>query len=329
MSQQGGKLSKSGTSEPLVDQEVAHLAELRAAAQGGSDEMGAAPGTRRIALRYLVPVVIIALLAITIPLALTLMDRKGRPSYVKRDSESQARERGAEIDEAAVSSLTAGQVAKAFLAATTAEERLALVRNPEGARAVLSSFVDEAKAFPIAYSQMRRMGVASANGDMRFERYAVTMDDGSRRLICVAETPQGPLVDYQAFARFGTASWEELLAGSPGEEVRAVAQPSYYFSHEFADDQKWTAFRLSNPDWPDALTGYALVGSATAGVLKEILSKLPKQRVTLKLRAEGKSHEDKQVVIEKVLASGWLRTGGDLEDKWQSQKARAGGAPLR
>ena len=36
-----------------------------------------------------------------------------------------------------------------------------------------------------------------------------------------------------------------------------------------------------------------------------------------RLRPEGESHQHRQVVIEKVLSIGWVRTEGDLESKWQ------------
>ena len=64
------------------------------------------------------------------------------------------------------------------------------------------------------------------------------------------------------------------------------------------------------------------VGSPTAGLLGAITSKVPKQRVTLKIRPEGDSHQHKQVVIERVLANGWVQTEGDVEARWQLRKER-------
>jgi hypothetical protein len=37
------------------------------------------------------------------------------------------------------------------------------------------------------------------------------------------------------------------------------------------------------------------------------------------VRPEGESYLKRQVVIEKVIASGWVRTEGDLEARWLLQ----------
>ena len=117
------------------------------------------------------------------------------------------------IDESAVSNLTSREVAQAFLDATSEEERLALVRNPNEVRSGMVTFPDEVKSYPIAHTFVKPMGVATAGGNMRFQRFSVSMPDGRSRFLCVADTPRGPLVDYEAFARHGTVNWEKLLAG--------------------------------------------------------------------------------------------------------------------
>ncbi|MDE0594155.1 MAG: hypothetical protein OSB65_02810 [Roseibacillus sp.] len=319
-----GKLKKSGKAEFILEQEFT-LPEDRKTQDWGLTEED--PPGRRFSLKYVIPIVILVLLGITVPLALRLSsrwERSAAASTLKEGTPLPEREQEVNIDEAIVSDLSALEVAQAFLGAGSERERLALVRDPERALAKLAGFAQEVRAFPIEHGAVIAMGAASASGNMRFERFAVTMADGRMRLLCIAATPRGPMVDYESFARYGTATWQGLLEGEAGEEVRLVVKPSFYFNHGFTNDKSWTAFELSSPDWPDSLTGYATTGSPTAELLTEITSKNRKQRVTLKLRPEGESHHARQVRIEKVLASGWVLTEGDIEKKWQRKQEEEG-----
>ena len=316
-------MKKSRKAKLILEQEAALLEDLKMQERGMTEEVPEDPVGSRFSLKYLIPIMILALLGIIVPLALSLKNRSGPSSAASSSrvaTRFPGREPKVEIDEAIVSNLSALEVAQAFLEAGSEQERFALVRDSERALAKLAAFAQEIRTYPIEHGTMFRMGAASASGNLRFERYAVTMTDGRMRLLCIAATPRGLRVDYEAFARYGTATWQGLLEGKAGEEVRLFVRPSFYFEHEFPDDKSWTAFELSNPDWPDSLTGYAVTGSVTAQLLTEIISKKPKQRVTLKLRSKGESHHNRQLRIEKVLASGWVRTPGDIEAKWQRRQ---------
>jgi hypothetical protein len=304
------KLNPSGTRDSLDEQEIAHREDVKQWTQDRQEVFGATQLGTRIALRYLLPIFVAALAVVLFSVSTSLLGGPGEKVV------EAVRAPAVKIDESVVSSLNALQVARAFLDAQSEEERLKWTRNPERAKALLGSFPEEIQGYPIAHQSLQRMGVASASGNLFFERFAVTMPDGGRRLICVAKTPEGPLVDYEAFARYGTADWKSLLAGESGEEIRLVAKPSFYFQHRFADENR-------------SLVGYAPKGTVTEDLLREITSKAPKQRVTLRLSPLADSHEQKQVVIEKVLASGWVRTDGDVEARWQLRQSRHERSALR
>ncbi|MFP6875764.1 MAG: hypothetical protein VCA37_02950 [Roseibacillus sp.] len=328
-----GKLNRTGKPAPLLEQELVRLKDMKMFEEVRKENFGAGQVGNRIPIKYLAPIMVIALLGVAIPFALNVVNWKTPTKDASKHKAQKklaqpVREPSVIIDESAVSNLTSREVAQAFLDATSEEERLALVRNPNEVRSGMVTFPDEVKSYPIEHTFVKPMGVATAGGIMRFQRFSVSMPDGRPRFLCVAETPRGPLVDYEAFARHGTVNWEKLLAGEAGEMVRLLVKPSFYFNHGFTDEKKWVAFELSNPDWPASLTGYAPVGSPTAGLLGAITSKVPKQRVTLKIRPEGDSHQHKQVVIERVLANGWVQTEGDLEARWQLREGRKS-SPLR
>lgn len=309
-------LGQSGVHSPLMEQEVDKLEGVKRYKELLDAEMGAGQAGSRIPLKFFLPALGVG--AVVIGLVVGLSSKGG--DSTNPEMAPPKREPPVSIDEAAVSGDSAMEVARKFLKATSAEERVALVRNADTVRENLRSYPAAVIAYPIAFSSLVQMGPASASGELRFQRFTVTICDGSRRLLCVAQTSAGPLVDYDAFARYGTAEREDLLDGESGEQLRLVVKPSFYYNHGFSDDEVWTAFDLSSPDWPDSLTGYARSESSTAGVLTEILRNAPKQRVTLKIRPEAESYRKRQFVIEKILASGWVMTQGDIEARWLMRK---------
>lgn len=314
---------KSGIVNPLPEQQAAYQEDLRRVERERMANVGAGQEGSRIPVKTLIPIVVLALVGIAVPVGLSLTD--WRALIGKKSAEKTApleevdRIADIAIDEEAVTNLNARDVAEAFLRAETLEERLGFVRNPDNVVLGLPWFPTATKACPIPYLTLNNMGSASASGELSFERYAVGMPDGSHRLLCVTQTPRGLLVDYEAFARYGT-SWKRLLAGEPGSEVRLIIRQSYYFQPPFEDDSKWLSYELSNPDWPGNLTGYAPIDSVTAQVLQKMLSKSPRQRLIVQLRAEEESHRSKQFLIEKVLSSGWVRSKADLESKWKMRQ---------
>lgn len=316
------KLRKSGKVRTLLDHELAHREQVRTFEEEVETEIGAGQAGSRISLKFLVPAALIGIAAVAVVVAFSVRGDSGEGSAVPNRTPQ------AEIDEGAVSALRAGEVARRFLKAETEEERMALVRNAETLDLASRRYPAEVMAYPVDYRVFDSMPPANASGEMRMQRFAVTLADGARRLICVAETPTGLRVDYDAFARHSTALWEELMMGRAGEEMRVVVKRSTYFNRQFTDDE-WTAFQVSSPDWPDSVTGYARKGSATEGVLTAVTKRVRRQRVTLELRPLGDSYRHKQFVIEKVLARGWVLTPGDIEAKWILEERKRGGLAPR
>jgi hypothetical protein len=230
------------------------------------------------------------------------------------------------IAESEVTDESAREVAEAFLKATSLDDRLTRVRDPDAVRGRLASYSEESRAVPILFSGIQAMGLATASGEARFHRFAVQMPDGTSCFLPVVQTSRGPLVDYDAFARYGTAGWQDLLEGVPASELRVIARRSTYHQFDFVDERKWMAFELSSPDWPSTLTAYAPTDSITAGTLFAITGRKSKQRVVLSIRPEGESYLKRQFIIEKVLASGWVRTEGDIESRWLLKRQTGGGS---
>jgi hypothetical protein len=152
--------------------------------------------------------------------------------------------------------------------------------------------------------------------------FVVAFSSGNVRLLEVVGTPDGPRVDWDAYARYGTASWEDLLTGKAQRAlVRVFCEPATERLEPFQDQSKWTCFRLSSPDLPQASLGFAAVGSVREEKMKQVILGTPKyrQRFTLEIvRREGKT--EPLFEITRCLAVGWILSERTVEEEWESEK---------
>jgi hypothetical protein len=110
-------------------------------------------------------------------------------------------------------------------------------------------------------------------------------------LLELVGTPEEPRVDWDAFARYGTANWDDLWSGKAQPAVvRAFCEPSTGRPEPFEDQGKWTSFRMSGPDMPQAALGFAEVGSMREEKMKQVVLGSPTYRQSFVLeivRQEG------------------------------------------
>lgn len=207
-------------------------------------------------------------------------------------------------------------VAKAFLAGGDPQERLRWVRDAEGVRARMDGYPKEAREAPGEIEKM--IGHVSEDG-RAVTAFAVAMPSGEPRLLEVVETDDGPKVDWDAYARYGTASWEDLLSGKAERAVvRVFCEPSSERPGPFGNQAEWTCFRLSSPDLPQAALGFAQVGSVREAMMKKVIIGTPRyrQRFTLEIvRHDGK--DEPLFEITRCLAVGWSLGERDVEEGWQ------------
>jgi hypothetical protein len=139
-----------------------------------------------------------------------------------------------------------------------------------------------------------------------------------RLLEVVTEGGDGPKVDWDAYARHGSASWEDLSSGKARRAtVRVFCEPSSERPAPFGDQSKWTCFRMSSPDLPQAALGFAQVGTLRESMMKQVVLQTPnyRQRFVLEIvRHDGEG--EPLFEIARCLAVGWLGGAGDIEAEW-------------
>jgi hypothetical protein len=202
------------------------------------------------------------------------------------------------------------EVAEKFIRATSHAQRLRWVRDAEVVGPAMEAFFREGPGATEKIVATRPVA-ESAGGDMLYEVYQVTLEGGGSRLLCVSVDPAGARVDFEAYARHGSESWEDLLSGEvkSAEEVRVILRPGGFFQHRFSDEAKWLHFQATTPDLPDSLDFYVARESAAALALEPLDQATG--HMTLSIRALEDSAKFGQFEITAVKANGWVEADGE------------------
>lgn len=213
---------------------------------------------------------------------------------------------------------TAESVARAFLVETDPAKRLLWVRNADQVKSNLSAYPDEARQTVGVIESM--LGHQESN-ERSITAFVVAFPTGNLRLLEVVGTDDGPRVDWDAYARYGTATWQDLWAGKAQRAlVRVFCEPATERPEPFADRQKWTCFRLSSPDLPQPALGFAEVGSMREKMMKRVVLGSPRyrQRFTLEIvRHEGA--QEPLFEIARCVAVGWVADEVAVEEVWEKE----------
>jgi hypothetical protein len=112
-----------------------------------------------------------------------------------------------------------------------------------------------------------------------------------------------------------------LWSGTAGRAlVRVFCEPATERPEPFEDQARWTCFRMSSPDMPQAALGFAAAGTVREEMMKRVVLGTPnyRQRFTLEIvRHDGK--DEPLFEISRCLAVGWILDDRDIEDLWMER----------
>lgn len=208
---------------------------------------------------------------------------------------------------------------------TTLDERLAFLREPVDPVEVRDHFATHGAEVDSGIAALRHLGQKQML-DVGYHRYHVNFRNGGDRLLCLVDTPEGWRIDWDAFARTGSRSWDELLAGDHQvAEMQVLVSPGKYYNFGFSDPEQHSAFVLSSPDREGEMFGYARRHSLTEKIALQISGQVRKSRgkpmapvpMVLRLESVDGSHQRRQFLITHVVASSWVESRvGTVEDLW-------------
>ena len=197
------------------------------------------------------------------------------------------------------------EIADRFLSATTDEERLRWVLNPDGVGELMARFYRDGAGRDEKVVGVDKMSEAATGGSV-FARFSVSLEGGSKRLLCVPFDESGGGVDFKSYARYCSESWDSLLDGSvsSGAEMRLFLEKSDYYNHEFADENQWQSLIGTSPELTAPVHLFVRRDSDSS----QFLRNLPHRptRYTVAIKSAGMSHRNRQFLITKIICPGWV-----------------------
>lgn len=222
---------------------------------------------------------------------LSATDEAGLPSIMRRSEVSLIAE--------------AEPLARRFLEATSVEEMLPLVRNPEMAGPRMLEFYPQGKIEPPGLSTFNASGVPNYRNAI--VSVDLLTDEYETRQLAFVETDDGLKVDWESFAGWSEIPWDEFIAQRPTEPrlFRVILRVLEYYNFDFTDEAFWQSYRLESPDGEHIIFGYAERGSLLQQQLRPDVAR-SSIAATLILRFPEGAASDNQVIIERFVADGWI-----------------------
>ena len=206
-----------------------------------------------------------------------------------------------------------GEALDGFIKATTHAERMRWVRSPELVEPLVTAFYTTGPGSREKVSLTASIPPPALDpGQPAYEiaRYAVLMEDNSKRLVSIVTTPDGARVDFHAYSRHASVPWPNLLEGrAPGAVVRLFISSGRFHAVPFASETDWLALTGVCPDVPADLLLYARRGTPECAALEAILTdplNTVAQRVTLTIGPVQESWRQHMFQVTAFHAREWL-----------------------
>lgn len=201
---------------------------------------------------------------------------------------------------------------RAFFAANNVDALSRLVRQPERVRPLMEAYYG-AKPIP-SNRHLRTKLLQSLTLDNRanFWMASVELEDHSSHNLILEILDSGEArIDWETLVCHQPLKWDRFATERPAGtsyDLRVYVEPDNFFSHEFADSDRWSCFRLSALGSEEKLFGYANANAELSQQLTAILNKNPGRKTSMILRLtipEGLQSR-RGVVIEKIVSPRWI-----------------------
>jgi hypothetical protein len=201
---------------------------------------------------------------------------------------------------------------RAYFNATTVDALATMIRHPDRVVPLTKRYYTERPVFTARLRSIKVMQPLTLDNRGNFWMASVILENGMvRNMIIEIDEDGRPLIDWETLVCYQPLSWDEFVSRRPtgtSMDFRVYVERDNFYSHEFADSDQWTSFRLTALDSEETLFGYAHAGSAEAKAIEQIIGQNQAGRATLILRLsipEGLASR-RGAVIEKMVNSRWL-----------------------
>ena len=195
-------------------------------------------------------------------------------------------------------------IARQFLEAKSVEDMLPLVRDRAKVEPKMRAYYTKGVK-PAGLGQFNTSGSVVYRGNL--SAVSVRTGDFEIKQLAFIRTPEGLKIDWESYVGWSEMSWTRFIEEKPENPVlfRTKLVKTDYYNFQFSSDVEWRSFQLTSVDDESTVYGYVKVGS-------ELERKLTPENptdvslMTLKLKYPAGPKQRNQVLIDSVVADGWV-----------------------
>ncbi len=204
----------------------------------------------------------------------------------------------------------AESMARSFLNAKTIEEWLPLVLNPADVERKMRVMYPDGTLQPPGMLSFNTLDQVQIKGGIH--AVVVRTDDFVEREIAFLQTADGWKIDWESWACWSDMPWHQFMEQRPTSPVlfRVKLETLDYYNKAFTDDRKWQSYLLMPASREPVLYGYAERGTPLNSMLTPP-SDVKTLLLTLKLRFPKDAETKNQVIIDSIVAEGWVIEEGE------------------
>lgn len=201
---------------------------------------------------------------------------------------------------------------KKFFTETSVEGLAAICRQPERVFPLMKSYYADKPIVANPFKQTNMLQSLTLEKRGNFWMQGVQLADGSKRNMIIEVLDNGePKVDWETFVCYQPIPWDKFALERPAGisyDFRTYIEEDNFFSHEFADSEQWSCYRLTSRESEEPLYGYVKKGSE---IEKKIIEQLTinqgrRTSMILRLSIPPDIRSRQGVVIEKLVATRWI-----------------------
>lgn len=205
-------------------------------------------------------------------------------------------------------------VVRRFCEATSVEEMVRWVRHPDRVRPLMERYYAANPLQPLGYRRQKDLQGAMLGAANNFWVVKVETSSGKTKPLLVEEGKGGTFgVDWETAVVYQPMPWDEYARTRPKGsrlDFRVHVARDNLFSHEFANSDQWSCYRLNVPGSEETLWGYVPKGGQRDTILASLLDRNPDPNkavaVVLRLSLPEQLTARRGVIIDQVLSSRWL-----------------------
>lgn len=196
-------------------------------------------------------------------------------------------------------------LAEKFLNARSVEEILPLIRDGEKLRDKLLSYYPDGRIEPVGMSKFNASGTPMYKD--HFGSVDITTEDYEQRFLAFLDGEKGLEIDWESWIGWSDMPWEDILEKRPKVPVLVRVRLKWvdYYNYEFSNEREWRSYRLVSPDGETTLFGYVPRNSLIDQQIRPNEQGVTETKI-LKIRFSEGSATGNQVIIDELVADGWL-----------------------